>query len=540
MLIDRIESAASGTGCLTMVGDNRAERVRWSAIHERARAAAAGLVSRGLLPGDGLVLVADTCLATIVAIQAAWLAGCRVSVLPPPWTVGRSTAYTEALDDKLRALRPAMVFHDDRCASVLPGPGDRLASLESWVAPQVTPMADLYLAPAGRPTTAAIGQLTSGTTGDPKPVAVTAGCLCSNLDAIADRLELDPSRDRLVSWLPLHHDMGLIGIVALGMSSGTDTILAPTNAFVARPRSWLEWMSEFRGTISCAPDAAYGLVTRTLSASSVDLSSWRAVINGSEPVDVGSFSGFLTAARAHGLPESAAACAYGMAEATLAVSMVAPGSPWEPMAVDRTALQRGELILGAAGDPDTTSLARLGPPVRGMELRIRPGDGRSPRPIGEVQLRGSSLNPGYVGTANPIAGEGEWFSTGDIGFVHDAELVICGRAKEVIILGGRTIHPHEVERTVARIPGVRGNNVAAFGVRADAGRESLVVVAETTTSERRALRRVIARSVLEGLGTAPKDVVLVEPRSLPKTTSGKLERLTCRRRYENGEFDVVG
>ncbi|HEX5588479.1 MAG TPA: AMP-binding protein, partial [Acidimicrobiia bacterium] len=277
----------------------------------------------------------------------------------------------------------------------------------------------------------------------------------------------------------------------------------------------------------------------------VDLSSWRLALNGAEPVDPDAVEAFCAAGAPYGFDTKAAFPVFGMAEATLAVAFPALGAGMEVDVVDRGALERDAVALPIdAGHERARRLAVLGRAVRGFEMRIADRNAGTPlgdRGVGELQLRGPSVTSGYYRneTATDAAFVDGWFRTGDLAYLVDDRLVVCGRLKDVIIVGGRNVFPEDVERAAASADGVRAGNVIAFGSVSRRHRESIVVVAETKSDDPAGVRERIVVRVSDAVGIPPTDVVLVPPGSLPKTSSGKLQRSLCHERYDAGALDPV-
>jgi fatty-acyl-CoA synthase len=401
--------------------------------------------------------------------------------------------------------------------------------------------------PPDDPERLAILQFTSGSTAAPKGVILPDRCLGANLDAIVAGAQIT-SADRAVSWLPLYHDMGLIGLLMAPMLHGFELVLGAPQDFLARPACWLEWISEYRGTITAGPNFSYALAARALRrAGSLDLSSWRLALNGAETVDPNAVESFCAAAAPFGFDARAAYPVFGMAEATLAVTFPAVGDGMAVDAVDRYTLEHDRRAVAPAVDAAPTSvrrLAKLGRPLDGFELRIvDPATGavRAERVVGELELRGPSVTPGYYRNPEATAAtfDDGWLRTGDLAYLVDGELVVCGRQKDVIIVGGRNVFPEDVERAAASVEGVRVGNVIAFGSDRKRGREAIVVVAETKTDDLHAVHDSVVTKVRDAVGVPPVEVVLVRPGSLPKTSSGKLQRSLCRDRYHENELEPV-
>jgi fatty-acyl-CoA synthase len=346
--------------------------------------------------------------------------------------------------------------------------------------------------------------------------------------------------------------MGLIGLLMTPMLQGFELVLGAPQDFLAAPSTWLEWISEYRGTITAGPNFSYALAARALRrAGALDLSSWRLALNGAETVDPGAVEAFCAAAAPFGFDARAAYPVFGMAEATLGVTFPTVGEGMTVDAVDRHALEHDRVAVPAAStgdggaEPSTVRrLAFLGRPLPGFELRIvepRSGEVRGEREVGELELRSPSVTPGYYRNpeATAAAFDDGWLRTGDLAYLVDGRLVVCGRLKDVIIVGGRNVFPEDVERAAATVEGVRVGNVIAFGSDRRRGRESIVVVAETKSDELHAVHDSVVNHVCDAVGVPPVEVVLVRPGTLPKTSSGKLQRSLCRDRYHDDQLEPV-
>jgi fatty-acyl-CoA synthase len=404
-----------------------------------------------------------------------------------------------------------------------------------------------YERPADDPEATAILQFTSGSTADPKGVVIPQRCLLDNIDAICDRAPLDVSEDVIVSWLPLYHDMGLVYNTALAMTTGVPYVLAPPSRFIASPGSWMEWMAAFGGTWTIGPNFSLALAGRLLRRSApLDLSRCRRFGSGSEPVDPDVMEAFADVGASHGLQRGAMYAGYGMAEATVAVSFVPMGGGFDTDVIDAERFERdGVAEPVPVGDARGRRLARCGPPLRGFEVRItdpETGSATEDRLSGEIELRGPSVVPGYFRRPDATAAafrDGGWLRTGDLGYLAEGELVVCGRLKDVIIVGGRNVFPEDLERAAQTVEGVRPGNVIAFGVARGRKGDELVVVAEVKSGDPPTVRDGIARAVGQSGGVRPGDVVLVAPGTLPKTSSGKLRRGECRARYQASELEAL-
>ena len=546
-LLPRLEHAATTKGTVTFVGtaaggDAAVQQVSWARIHDDARLMAGALQARGIGPGAHIAVLGPTSRPLVTAIEASWLAGATVVALPLPMRLASIEEFIEQTRRRILHAETSLVIVDPALDEFL----DLPSGLLQRGAPEVVRLDELsdargaYERPADDPDALAILQFTSGSTAEPKGVMLPHRCVTANLDAIIAAAGIDPDADRAVSWLPLYHDMGLIGCLVTPMTTGVDLVLAAPQDFLAGPARWMEWMSEFGGTMTAGPNFAYALAARVLRRlDRLDLSRWRLALNGAEPIDPGAVEAFCAAGAAHALDPRSAFCVFGMAEATLAVTFPRPDTGMTVDMIDRRVLETDQYAAPVDGQDrgaDARRLPFLGRPLDGVEIRIcDPATGRRmrDREVGELEVRGKSVTPGYFRreTATQEAFHDGWLRTGDLGYLVGGELVVCGRIKDVIIVGGRNVFPEDIERAAAAVEGVRAGNVIAFGTEGRRGREALVVVAETKAEAAAPVRAALAARVTNVVGLPPDDVVLVRPGTLPKTSSGKLQRALCRTRY---------
>jgi fatty-acyl-CoA synthase len=500
------------------------------------------LQARGAGPGVTIGLLGPTTRALVTAIQATWLTGATVAMLPLPMRLGSIEEFVAATRRRVESADAAIVLVDPALAEFVP-PG-----LDATMLDALAGDAARFHAPTVDPDSLAILQFTSGSTADPKGVMLPHRCVTANIDAIRRGAAFDDERERVASWLPLYHDMGLIGLLGVPMSTGADLVLAAPQDFLAAPVRWLDWMSTFGCTVTGGPNFSYALAARALGRSGdLDLRSWRLALNGAEPIDPDSVEAFLAAGAPFGLDPGAAFCVYGMAEATLAITFPVPGDGMTVDTVDRRVLETDSYAAPTdAGRGGARRLPLLGRVLDGLDLRIvdpDTGGARQDREVGEVELRGASISPGYYRNpdATAAAQRDGWLRTGDLGYLVDGELVICGRRKDVIIVGGRNVFPEDIERAVAGVDGVRAGNVIAFGTTGRRGREAIVVVAETKAEDDGAapVRAAVAERVTDAIGIPPSEIVLVAPGTLPKTSSGKLQRALCKDRYLSDVLEPV-
>ncbi|MGK4000008.1 fatty acyl-AMP ligase [Sorangium sp. So ce1024] len=396
-------------------------------------------------------------------------------------------------------------------------------------------------------------QFTSGSTSRPKGVVLTHANLAANVRAIVELgLGVRGSVDTGVSWLPLYHDMGLIGFVIAPLYYVNTVTFLPPLLFLKRPVRWLEAITRHRGNVSFGPNFAYALCVKRIreqEMAGLDLSTWRVAGCGAEPIRADNLRAFAEKFAPVGFDEKAFVCSYGMAESTLAVSFSALGTGLQTDSVDGETLWKEGKAVPAPADSDRASaLVQCGSAFEGHEIAVfASDDAESARPlgdreVGELRLRGPSVMPGYFNDPDMTkeAFAGGWLRTGDLGYLAEGKVYICGRSKEVIIVNGRNYYPQDLEWEASRVSGVRKGNVIAFGtMKPHNDRERVVIVFETTASdeqEKQSLKGEVRRVVQQAMGLTVDDVVAVGPGVLPKTSSGKLQRSRTRELYENGEL----
>jgi acyl-CoA synthetase (AMP-forming)/AMP-acid ligase II len=515
-------------------GDAPAARRTLPELWEAARRRAGALAAMGTRAGDRIALILDTGPEFLELFYAAHMLRAAAVPLAPPFAFAALGRYPERLDAILRAVTPRALVVDPRMRHLVHG------MLPGSVPLPVLAPADLDGPPATpeppRPDDLALVQFTSGSTSRPRGVALTHANLVANTRDIVRALQLTPE-DRKVTWLPLFHDMGLIGGVLSPMQAGMAIRLMTPATFVRRPVRWLRAISEFRGSLSTAPNFAYQLCVDRVAEEELeglDLRSWRRALNGAEPVRPETLDAFERRFARVGFRAASAMPVYGLAESTLAAAFTPldRGSRWED--VDAEALRaEGRAEPAREGRP-SRRLVSVGHAFPGSELQIvDPGGTPLPdRREGEITLRGPSVMQGYFREpeATAEALRDGWLWTGDLGYLADGELFITGRRKSVLIRAGRKFHATDLEAAAERVPGIRRGCSAAFSI--DGGsREQLVVVVERTraaAADVAGLERRVGDAVAESEGLRPDRVVVVPPRSIPKTSSGKVQRATCR------------
>ncbi len=546
-IASRIEKAAKGDKSITFVSGDHPLTKSWAELHEDAKAMAARLQQIGVSPGDHVALLGPTTPDFVTAVQAVWLSGATLVILPLPMRLASIEEFASETRTRIALADSSLVVVDsDLAPFVEPTPDDPpMCTLTDLV--ETSPGAAAYLAPDVDPEALAVLQFTSGSTSEPKGVMLPNKVLAANLDAILEAADVNVETDVMVSWLPLYHDMGLVGFLTLPMTAGIDLVLGAPQDFLASPGRWMEWISTYGGTATAGPNFSYVLATRALrrSGTDLDLSKLRIALNGAEPVDPAAVREFAEAGARHGMRPEAIFPAFGMAEVAIAGSFPTPMSGLQTDVVDAEVLEHEHrAVTVAADDARARELVILGRPVPGLEFRIvDPSSGAEvdERGVGELQIRGTSVTSGYYRRpdANADLFDGEWLRTGDLAYLTDGQMVMCGRIKDVIIIGGRNIYPQDIERAVGELDDIRSGNVIAFSVPGRHGKEAIAVVAETKSDQPAELEHEVVSAVVAAVGVPCRDVVLVEPGSLPKTSSGKLQRALCKRRYADQELRRV-
>ena len=527
--------------------DGEPSRVTFAALVERAEHIAAGLVDRGIEPGQAAALMLPTGLDYLATFLAVQMAGAIPVPIYPPARASR-------LEDHV-GRHAGILANATARMLVTFGPALGVSRLLTAQVPGLNAVVDVagldrYGRLRERPgldeSSTAFLQYTSGSTGSPKGVVLSHGDVLASLRAMAAALGATP-RDVFVSWLPLYHDMGLIGGWMGSLYYGFPLVLMSPLDFLARPARWLEAIHRHRGTLSGGPSFAYELCVRRVESGQIeglDLSSWRIAFNGAEPVNPDTMDRFAARFAPYGFDENAMTPVYGLAEATLGVAFTPVGRGPRVETVDADAIaRRAQAFPLSGGAPGhVRRFVSCGPPIPGFEVRIVDDRGTElrERTEGAVEFRGPSTTAGYFrnAAASRALFDGEWLRSGDRGYIAGGELYVTGRDKDLIVRAGRNLYPYDLEAAVGEVDGVRKGCVAVFA-SADprAGTERLVVVAETREDDaerKREIEDAITRTAVALLGGGPDEIVLAPPHSVLKTSSGKIRRTAVRELFESG------
>jgi fatty-acyl-CoA synthase len=537
-------------------------------LYWAAQKCAEELARRGVPAGGRVSLMLPTSRQFFICYAGILLAGAVPVPIYPPFRADRIEEYAERQSAILNNAGVCLLLTFRRAEAVAKLLKPRVKSLVSVVdASKLLDAAEKEPPPAPGALPAFISgsrlrkgsdiallQYTSGSTGDPKGVVLTHANLLANMRAVAEAVQMGPA-DVGISWLPLYHDMGLIGAWLTLLLHGVPLVALSPLAFLTRPERWLQAFSEHKGTITAAPNFAYELCVRKVSDKAmegVDLSSWRAALNGAEPVNPETLERFITRFSKYGFKREAMLPVYGLAEASLGVTV--PPLSRGPLVdrVERDAFSKQRLAIPAKPEDDTAiAFVSAGKPVPRHEVMIvdEQGSEVADRMEGFLWFRGASATSGYYQNAAETEklfprgaakddGEFPWVNSGDRAYRADGEFYVTGRVKDIIIKGGRNLYPHEVEELAGHAEGIRKGCVVAFGLKDEAsGTEKLVVVAESreeSKAKRAAIASAVTEEVSRGLGLPPDRVELIPPGSIPKTSSGKLRRDETKQLYLAG------
>ncbi|MEK6638888.1 MAG: fatty acyl-AMP ligase [Pseudomonadota bacterium] len=550
---EALDYAANGKRGLNF-HDPRGQLARaypYSELRLDALAMAKRLIALGVVPQDRIALIAETGPDFAALFFGCIYAGAWPVPLPLPTSFGGRDAYVDQLAVQMKSADPKYLFYPDEL-DAMAGDAARVCGIKgiNWARFADYPVSDAPLPTASTDDIAYL-QYSSGSTRFPHGVAVTHNALLNNLAAHSHGMDLQPS-DRCVSWLPWYHDMGLVGCLLSPVANQVSTDYLKTEDFARRPLAWLDLISRNKGTtLSYSPTFGYDICARRVSsqthaAERFDLSRWRVAGNGADMIRPDVMQAFVDAYGDAGFKAAAFLPSYGLAEATLAVSIMPPGEGISVELVEESELS------GIPADPGTPkrfrAIVNCGKPVRDMAVEVRAEDGSlmDERSIGKIWASGPSIMHSYFRdeVSTSACMKQGWLDTGDMGYMSEGYVFVVGRAKDMIIINGKNHWPQDIEWAVEQLPGFKSGDIAAFAITTAGGEESPAVLVQCRTTdplERTKLRDTIRDKVraITGMNCI---VELVPPRTLPRTSSGKLSRAKARNLYLSGEiqpFDLA-
>jgi acyl-CoA synthetase (AMP-forming)/AMP-acid ligase II len=551
-LVELLENNRSVDRAVTYIdGENSERRVSYRDVYARAQGILYHLQAMGAQRGDKMIIFLNN---NEQFLDGFWAALCG-GIVPVPLAVGISDEHRHKLLRVARKIGNALLYTDaknlERLAALAEEVGEvalfEQLKARAFLVESITDISrpgKLHRPAAGE---LAFIQFSSGSTSEPKGVMLTHANLMANI-AGATAIGKFHTEDVSLSWMPLTHDMGLIGFYLIQFTNQVHINLMPTDLFVRRPVLWLQSASKKRATITCSPNFGYRHLLKVLGdrkLENVDLSSVRAIYNGAEPISVELCNEFMKALAYTGLRHSAMFPVYGLAEASLAVTFPQPGTDYRWIRVNRHRLGVGATVeLNPIENRDVLELMCVGTAVPNTTLRIV-DDARATLPderVGHILIGGPSVTRGYFGdpeeTARIIDAEG-WVDTGDLGVIHEGDLYITGRAKEIIFINGQNYYPYDLENIATRAPGLDLNKVAAAGVaKAGTQGEELVVFVLHRGSVQEFLPTAAAVSRLINEHTGLEVAQVIPVKRIPKTTSGKVQRHLLEQAHRAGEFDA--
>jgi acyl carrier protein len=535
-----------------LYGENGETPIAYKSLYEGALGYAARLADAGLQPGQMVAIMLPTSKEYLFSFYGTLLAGGVPVPLYPP---ARLTTIEDHMTRHVGILKSAgatimITIPEAKALAYLLRA--QVESLRAVMVPEdFSSQGSSNFTPVkGRAGHIGFLQYTSGSTGNPKGVVLTHENLLANVQAMGKAVSAGPS-DVFVSWLPLYHDMGLIGGCFATMFLGFPVVLMSPLAFLSRPSSWMRAIHRHRGTISGGPNFSYELCIRRIADEEMEglsLETWRFAFNGAEPVSPDTIDAFTQKFSPYGFRKNSMSPVYGLAECSVGLAFTTPGEPWRMDTLDReTFTTTGEAVDADPQDPAPLKIVGCGQVIPAHDIRVVDGAGfeQPDRQEGALQFRGPSATTGYYrnpeATKGLFAGGG-WLNTGDRAYLSDGMIYITGREKDIIIRGGRNISPYELEEAVGDLPGIRRGCVAVFGSADRAsGTERVVVLAETREKgavEHEALKKKINQLAMSLIAAPADDIVLAPPATVPKTSSGKIRRVAAREYYERGPESV--
>jgi acyl carrier protein len=536
-----------------MYEEDKEYPISYKALWDSALGYAARLWQAGLQPGQMVAIMLPTSKEYLYSFYGVLLAGGVPVPLYPPARLTTIEDHMTRHVSILKSAGPTIMITIPEAKPLAWLLRAQVESLRTIMVPEeLSGPSDKQFVPFHcQPGDMGFLQYTSGSTGNPKGVVLSHANLMANVRAMGAAVNANPT-DVFVSWLPLYHDLGLIGANFASLVLGFPTVLMSPLSFLSRPASWMRAIHRHRGTMSGGPNFSFELCLRRIAdedMEGIDLSSWRFAFNAAEPVSPDTIVEFEKRFAKWGLRKNCLSPSYGLAESSVGVAITVPGTPWRADHLDRAHFTRtGQAVDAKPDDPSPLIVIGCGTPIPGHDIRVVDAAGMElpDRQEGHLQFRGPSSTTGYY--RNPEATKslfaGEWVNTGDRAYLSEGTLYITGREKDIIIRGGRNISPYELEQAVGDLAGVRRGCVAVFGSKdAATGTERVVVLAEMRDSDRSRhddLKRMINELAVGLIGAPADDIVLAPPSTVPKTSSGKIRRNAAREYYERGPAGVAG
>ena len=525
--------------------------LNYRALWNGAMGYAARLAHEGLQPGQMVAIMLPTCREYLFSFYGVLLAGGVPVPLYPPARLSAIEDHMTRHVGILKSAGAAIMITIPEAKPLAYLLRAQVDSLQKVLVPaDLNGPADANFIPArGNPGDIGFLQYTSGSTGNPKGVVLSHANLMANVRAMGAAVNVN-REDVFVSWLPLYHDLGLIGANFASLVLGFPTVLMSPLAFLSRPSAWMRAIHRHRGTLSGGPNFSFELCLRRIpdeEMEGIDLSSWRFAFNAAEPVSPDTIVEFEKRFSKYGLRRNCISPSYGLAESSVGVAITVPGTPWRADRLDRERFtQSGEAVPASPEDASPLLIIGCGTPIPGHDIRVVDSAGLELPDCheGHLQFRGPSSTSGYYRNPEATRGlfAGDWVNTGDRAYLSEGTLFITGREKDIIIRGGRNISPYELEQAVGDLAGVRRGCVAVFGSRdVAAGTERVVVLAEMRDKDSTRhddLKRMINDLAVRLIGAPADDIVLAPAGTVPKTSSGKIRRVAAREFYERGPSAV--
>jgi len=551
-LVEALRAQSDTSNAIRFIGGENSESiVSFGELWSRACQFLASLQSSGMKPGDELIIFSNSNENFLIAYWGAILGG----IVPVPIAVGISDEHRLKLFRIAGQLRNPTLFTDTDLLTRLRQFADKhdLANSKALLGESCITATDIDCDSAAQihessADDLAFIQYSSGSTSDPKGVCLTHRNITSTIQAMGAGLALTES-DSALSWMPLTHDMGLIGYHLTLLGAGLNHAIMDTSVFVRRPLLWMSKVSELRASVLCSPNFGYKHYLKMFERkppTDLDLSCVRLLLNGAEPISVDLCEEFLAALLPHGLGRTAMFPVYGLAEATLAVTFPEVGSEYSRIIVKRHSLRiGGPYIATSPEDDDAISFVKLGKAIGGCEYRITGDDDAelADGSVGNIQIHGENITLGlYEDPENTrmLFTDDGWLKTGDCGVRVDGELVVTGRVKDIIIVNGQNYYPHDIEEIVAQLDTLELAKVVVCGAKPANGQVEELLVFVLHRKDARSLA-ILAEKVRDivGVRTGLEVDHVIPVKRIPKTTSGKIQRAVLMNAYLDGEYDEV-